>query len=536
MSNGKFVAVSGQQYWVNGEIEFPPPDLDWRGVRQDGALRTYFGWNFAHSGVIYRKSDLNFKKCLRRMTCVREPETPGADLAMRHSQERFIGEHGNDIRRAFLQSFGHIDWANTNDIVATAKWLKEQPHEKKPLRMQTYEEWEDSGGIATKTWLHNDCLLFKMKTAEIAKPGKYPRLICDLGCAASLQGAVYAEMLKKHISNSEFVYGDTVVEFCGDPSPENVGRLFRKMFESNYKRYIIMFSDDACMCVNENGKRRFYNLDISSCDASHTRSIFDLMFTVSEAPTAILEALRGQIEANIRIVSCDGRFTVILKAMSYYLQSGITITTVLNCFAQFLMGVVFEMDDVLSEDDIIKSARRVGYIVTLDSCTIPEDLQFLKMSPTLNSEGEWTACLNLGVILKCSGTCKSDLPGKGSWAARAAQFQTGLMRGVLSGINYPPFERLNPNMEGLDTRHLKGLVGLLDMLQGAIGMYKMPYLREDFYRRYRLEDWEIDELESHIAQQSYGMRSYSSAGYKIIEKDYKLGKKPSDMKVFKNQH
>lgn len=530
VSNNRFYCVNarGRKYWRNGELWFPKEDSTWKGVAQDSAMRTYYGWNFTHSGVIYRKSNENFRLCLRRMTCVREPDRPGYDALLRVNQQRFIAQIGGELQKAFTESFGEVDWMNVEDLVATAMALAEMPHQKKPLRQQTIKELLDSGAIVNATWLHNFTILFKMKLAEIAKPGKYPRLICDLGCGASLQGAVYAEMLKKLISDKTFTYKETCVEFCGTPSPENVGRLFNIMFTSTCRRYLIMFSDDGSMSVYKDGVRRYYNIDIKSCDASHTRMIFELMFTVSKIPPSVLRALRGQIEATIRVESCDGRYKILLACVDYYLQSGITITTVLNCFAQFVLGMAFEMYDACTKDEIERAGVAAGYLLEVVECEIEEDIQFLKMSPTRNTEGEWTASLNLGVILKCSGTCKSDLPGRGPWDRRAAMFQTGLMTGVLSGIDYAPLERLNPGVEGLDKCHLDGLVGLLDLLHGSIGSFKMPYYRADIYRRYRLSDTEIDELESHISQFSYGMRSTCQAAAIIIEKDYGLGLFPSN--------
>lgn len=522
--NGKFKVVSGKRHFKNGVLEFPKEDESWLGYAHDGWIRTLYGWRFAHSGVIYKNSNGNLSRALERLTCKRGLPDQNADLKLKNDQRILIGAISGDFKKLFLKSYGRIYWED--DMFEDARIMTLIPHMKRRLRVECHKDIYDSGDVGKPVWTFGGTMTLKMKVGEYAKPPsekKYPRVICDLGCPNSLMAGMYAKRLKAFVAENEFLIHNTSVSFISTPDPKVVARSFELLRDSSTKRTMIIFSDDSCISIRKDGVVKFFNMDISSCDSSHTEALLNLMFDCSYAPVEIMAAIRAQAFSNARIKSVDNKYSCTLRVLEFYLQSGISITTILNNFAQFLIAYALEMADAIDSAGVIAAAANAGYIVTLEECNKIEDLQFLKMSPTFNTDGELTASLNLGVILRASGNCKHELPGQGSWVDRATQQQTALMTGLFSGIDYPPLEKLNPGVPITGVTDIRGISGALDRMLEVEGMVKEKYLRSDIYRRYDLSDWEIDELEEYIALSEFGTTVYCSAATKILQKDYGLG-------------
>jgi hypothetical protein len=521
--NNRFYATKGKEWFVDGQFRFPPV-VERNKFAVEAGTRFIYGYCFAHTGIIYANSDQNFNLASRRLLCVREPENPGEDEDLRRRNRAFVRRWRDEMLQCYWRSAGRVHW--THDMRLAAIALAALPHAKRKLREAEMKERIDAGTIAEETWVRS--VNWKLKLCEIAKPGKYPRVIVDLGVGASMQGADFASVCKKHMGVEHIILGDTEFIFCKEPSPEVVVELFKRLWSTPYKRCIVCFSDDGMGSVMTPEGRRYFCSDVNTNDASHVESQFDLTFDLFDAPEDVRKALIGQIMSPLVIRSVDKRYSVRLKPREYYLQSGITLTTLVNNVAQLCIAMAYEKADAVTEAEFIQAARGCGYIITLEMCEREEDLQFLKMSPCRDKDGEWRALLNLGVILRASGVSKEQLPGRGALKPRAMQFQHNLMCGLLASIDYPPLAHLDP-MPGSERTYVPtGVSTLMDLNNGTIGVVKRSYDRGDFYNRYRLTPEEIYEFEELLSHSGYGIVHYSSAAYKIIEKDYGLGLKPSD--------
>lgn len=244
------------------------------------------------------------------------------------------------------------------------------------------------------------------------------------------------------------------------------------------------------------------------------------MFRLFDCPRDVEIALRGQIMSIIRVESYNKRHCVLLKPKEYYLQSGITATTLLNTTAWFACFLHFT-DNYSPFMDIIKLCSDVGYTVTIDHCEIPEDIQFLKMSPVENIHGEYYAVLNLGVILRASGVSRGDLPGKGPIAQRALDFQSGIMNGMLQPIINHDLHHLNPRTTSVH-RKLSEVSNLFAHLDYD-GVIRHEYTTEALTRRYRLSlDTELPEFVHSLRHSGLFHTVYNTSVDKILNKDYSL--------------
>jgi len=111
------------------------------------------------------------------------------------------------------------------------------------------------------------------------------------------------------------------------------------------------------------------------------------------------------------------------------LYSGSVLTVIINNFANLLIGL--EMQRLCPEPSrvtraeyaalYVSAAENVGYGVKVQECTVPEDMQFLKHSPSV-VEGVYHPWMNLGTWFRGLGTFRGDLPGRGTFRQRAAAY------------------------------------------------------------------------------------------------------------------
>jgi len=515
--NDRFFVVAGHEFIKDGEIWFPENDESDREY-VNNEYRTHFGFNFAHNGLIYRRSDNNMRLAMRRHTCAREPEIEGYDTLMRSNQRQWVALRDMDaIKYILTQNNVTFDFERT--VAASAQLLANTPHPKLALRQNAYRDLLTSSELGSEVWLRS--CNWKFKPDEIARPGKYGRLIVDLGVSASLQGADWTSYVKSRIDCREIHHLDCVFVFVGTPDPTLLTHYFDRLMNHEHLIYIICFSDDACISYkNASGDNEIYNLDFSSCDSSQTQSMFEFMFKLFDCPKDVEIALRGQIMSTIRVQSYNKKHCVLLKPKEYYLQSGITATTLLNTTAWF--ACFLHMSEHYHPFlDIVKLCADVGYTVTVDHCEIPEDIQFLKMSPVENIHGQYFAVLNLGVILRASGVCRGYLPERGPIDQRALAFQSGIMNGMLRPIVNRDLQHLNPKTshDVVDLSQVSNLFTHLNYRHVPIH----EYTTEALTRRYRLSpDIELPEFCYQLRHSRLFSTSYSTSIDKILSKDYSL--------------
>lgn len=505
--------MKGHQFFVNGVLRFPrisPPE------KRDGTYRTVFGPSFSHSGIILRDCDENVEKALRRLTCQVLPLVPGFHQQLIQSQLTYF----QSLQPLFtdLQSRLSMFFQNYVGALEGAKLYHNIPHPKINLRLQAWKELNDEGGVSEKLWLRS--VLYKMKKNEIAKPNKYARMIADLGVAASLQGFYLTHMLKKAIAASPVEYCGGIIEFCPTSGFEDLRRVFINLLAPPAGGYYAYFSDDGVYAIPTPNGVRWFNIDIKSCDASHTLAAFQGLKQITPfIAQEDMQILIDQCSLPIRIHSNANRSNYVkLKPVGPSLYSGSTITTAVNGLAQLAIATACIQDRASTEQEIQASANRAGYLVTVETCAYFEEVQFLKHSPVL-VQGHVYPLINMGVFLRLSGECDGDLPGRGSIEGRAIDFQAGLLQ-----CTYPrvisPFIEIMRNPKGEASRFLDRIRPRFEY-RGSDDTDPFLSLSDDqFYSRYQLTTSEIETFHNSVSKMGYNTTLASDVTNKILFKDY----------------
>lgn len=518
--NGDFTVLRGKEFFKNGELCFTPGPPQ----KFDGFYRTVFGPSIASGSVTYCRCDACIRLAFRRMTASRKPELPGYEKYMRSRQTRFIAQHQTFISHLAELYSPYFDFYEGAELEAEKH--HDDPHPKRALRKAAWLELHDTGGRYRQTFLERDgkpqFVVYKMKTAERAKPGKYPRMIGDLGTPASLRGAWVTELLKKCMNKETVEWNGGFMYFCKSATASELDSVFQRLLDPPGRFFFVYFSDDSCLSFrDEEGRVHWFNIDISGCDASHTGALFETIESlVPKTVKGDVEALVEQCRQPIQLRSTVNRKErVVLRAAFPKLYSGSTLTTAINNLANLLIACAIS-EGTLTPEGVNDAASEVGYLVTCDVCKCPEDIQFLKHSPVMDLDGRYRPVLNLGAFLEASGNCKGDLPGRGSLKARAEAFQSGLVRSMYPHATIP---LLKGHITTTETHPEMGRI-LLDTVRHKVdedNTYPDFIVDESsLYRRYELLGSEIVELHELFGKAKFLDHVNCTAIQKILAKDY----------------
>lgn len=319
-----------------------------------------------------------------------------------------------------------------------------------------------------------------------------------------------------------------VIQFIPTPDPATLEFVFGELIEPSERFYMSVFSDDSCLALRKaDGTILRYNVDISSCDSSHTSELFFALRDLFPSH------LRDEVEQ--LIAQCRESFTildmynkarkVVLKPTGPRLYSGSTLTTILNNLANFCIGVsIAKHPNIQSARDVISAAFRAGYEVTCEDCSDWHQLQFLKHSPVRCTDGVIRPLLNIGVLLRLSGTCKGDLPGSKDTplCERGRAFQASLLRGAYPHAHFKLLDNMREHA-GLGNeecdKHIRKIFEY-KVADGDYSDFRVP--SEEVWARYDLNALEIAELEEDFGNCAYGEHYYSDGTNKVLEKDYGL--------------
>lgn len=560
--NEGFRVLSGHKYWVNGEIIFP----DGVEKKKDSTYRTMYGPAVHHTGLIYSECNQNVRGGMRRMTALRTPSADWQpeinehiDLLTRYQVSEDVTY---ELQRRRYQAYGSMLTSNQRRFIENHEWflleLKRMytpffedylgaeeecvlhhadTHAKKALRVEGYNHLLETSTLYTRKWVSE--VVYKMKKNEWAKFGKYARMIGDLGVEASLHGFRLTEFLKKAQYERSLCIGDTDIVFIKSPSQKVLRKVFNNLLDPKRSGYFCYFSDDSCFSVRVGGVVYTFNLDISSCDASHTQYLFQALLKLTpQVAKEDMENLIEQLRCPIRVYSCDDRkMSVLLKGIHPILLSGSTLTTLINNLANELNGLALAETDFSKcrnvdevEALIIAACKGVGYIVTCQRCDNYSDIQFLKHSPVYDITGRLQPLLNLGVLLRLTGVCDRDLPGRGPIAERARLFQQELLRGVYPTVGFELIDRMRESVLGDEPP--PSLLRWIRHVQNPSLEYKVvretddEYFRVDMdeiFKRYPLISADSgDELIDDLGGATFGDVVACEAAGHILMKDYGL--------------
>lgn len=520
LSSGRFSCLRGKRYLTGtGDIQFPTASVP---EYRDGHYRTVFGPSFAHNGIVYANSDHNLGLAVRRLTGARCPEGAPENFhwIMLGKQGHFLRANRSFVhflQEKFRSYFTEYDWR-----IQEMLEHHDEPHPKRALRAQACQELIEEGKLDSERWIRS--VAYKIKPDEWAKPGKKPRAIGDLGVSASLAGFRLTKLMKDAMSQ-RIVIGELTIQFVKTPNPELMATIFRELIDPPTKYFVVLFSDDACVAIRVNGVVKRFNMDISSCDASHGVELFrSFIYLFPEHCQEDARTLVRQCQENVTIKSRELKGCLLeLKTLTPSLFSGSTITTILNNFANMNIALSIMLHHCTNTEEIIAAAGEVGYVVTLEDCNNWHKLQFLKHSPVLDTTGQIRSLLNLGVFLRFSGVCKGDLPGRGDIIQRAKIFQAALVRGCYTNISFPFLEIFRRNFPF--AQRLKEVDSALEYKVVAEETFSLS--TEEAFARYDLLDYEVAELHELSARADIGSRILCDASTKILSADYGLSQPSS---------
>lgn len=522
--NHQFDVLSGGQFFLDGQLRFTPGE-----EKPDGAYRTVFGPSFSHNGVVYCNCNDCVSLAFRRLTAVRKPEEKGLDRQLTINQNIFVQTHQWWFKRlSLLYEPYFIEWESMEEA---ARLHHADPHPKRLLREQAWRDLNEAGDEPSRLWLRS--VWYKLKCDEIAKPGKVPRMIGDLGVAASLQGFYLTKLLKEAQASEPIFINGGRMEFISTPNPWRLEHVFKCLIDPPERFFFAYFSDDSCISIRIGQKIFTFNLDISKCDASHGPSAFSSMVQIfPEALRDDANRLVEQCRLPIEIRSRAGKEKVKLKPRRPKLYSGATITTVMNNNANTSIGLAISEHEFADNSTveqvaagIVAAAAKAGYLLSVEHCPIIEDIQFLKNSPVYDVEGVMRPLLNLGVMLRASGTCKGDLPGKGDLELRARQFQSAILHGMYPRCSFPLLDAMKsavgcePSVES--TRRVTAETQYKVENDDTYPLFSVSTAA--VYKRYRLTPLAQAEL-AEFSSLSTGYHLSSTAVDLILGKDYGLSR------------
>jgi hypothetical protein len=357
----------------------------------------------------------------------------------------------------YITTCANTDWTSPSPYYEVLIEESSKPHIKKALRMQTAKALLDAG-IIKPSLFKRGSVTGNLKRDEIAKYGKYARITFDLNgtrtpslinnVAASLAGLRYLSIIKDTLCATPLVISNVegnlmpgyhpsgytaYIRFISGPRSDLMEEAFDSLLSGSasqtpYDLVFIYYSDDSSLSITRDGVTTTWNMDISSCDASHSKHLFSLIndlftpyfidsLTLQPIIPILINQLLDPMTYSYRARSLNGKIVDAYK-LSYepidpVLYSGSVLTTLVNNFGNILIALSIVERRARSDLEITLAASEAGYIVTAEHCEIPEDIQFLKHSPTLGiSEGvgKYYPLLNLGPFLRSSGICMGDLP------------------------------------------------------------------------------------------------------------------------------
>lgn len=391
---------------------------------------------------MYRPSVHNLGLALHRLFNVRKPELPG-HCAMLYWKQGIIAphftQHFTQYSQLITDHTAHYTDSFTEEVLHHA-----DVHPKRALRIRAHLEALQQSLHQPGPRLNRERVVVKFKV-EVAKAGKVPRTIVDLGCMASLVGAWLASTLKKAMAANPLRAPGLEARFVPDATYRSLKAGFDFLRNAPERYNVILFSDDAAISVRDGNTIRYYDLDISSCDKSHGAAIFNLVRAA--CPMHLrheLEWLLAQLRATLRIrhPNLATRECFDVRPICETLYSGSVLTTLINNIAVMLIALAIADAQATTVEEMKRAAESVGYIVTLKEHEQFEQVQFLKHSPARDVNGEYQPLLNFGVYARAAGVTWGELPNPSlPLRERAAHQQAALLKCMWPNTHFPALTR-----------------------------------------------------------------------------------------------
>lgn len=480
------------------------------------------------STVVYYETVRSLGLALHRQFNVRKPELRGY-CARLFRQQRINLPRWREVFKNYKHALAvwFVDYRGSleEEVLRYA-----EAHPKRRARILAHFESIRTGSRVLGPRLVWGRVLAKFKV-ELAKAGKVPRIIVDLGVMASLVGAWFAKTLKEAMACEPLEYGDFLAWFCPSASYTNLKKAFDRLWEPTHRYTLIVFSDDAALAIRQaDGTVVWFDIDISSCDKSHGAELFDLLRAVCPSPwTHELEWLLDQLRAPllIRSPNRDVRESFRARPKCETLYSGSVLTTLVNNVAVMAIGLQIAASQAATVAGIVHAASEVGYIVTCKVSTRFEDVQFLKHSPARDIAGVWQPLCNLGVFVRSAGFVWGELPVFGqsglSLMDRARLQHGAHLRCTWPNTHFPMLDRAREAYPTTSTAvaHFRAIQARENAHRELDGWPELWFTDASVLNRYDLREQSVPALDSVLG----GPLGYCYTGSDvdtILYKDYEL--------------
>jgi hypothetical protein len=473
----------------------------------------------------YECDNDGLRGAVRRITCVRKPDIPDLHQELIDNQYNIYNNFFPELKtwlRNFRRSLKNVLPEHVSADELRDKWT-EQPHKKKRLREEARRDLFYSGKESHKTRLKR--VRYKAKNGETLANDKYLRGVGDLTCPGSTVCGYFMDYVKEAFS-VPFILDGGRATFIKKPEKDILEQSFCDLTnpEDVEFRY---FSDDSCIGIRCEDGVFTANCDISVCDGSNYRPVFDLLKSGMLVDTRFNRDVKGafdQCSSPAVVHSYDFSERVVYTPIEPVLYSGSVLTTSVNNMANTLIFIAImcmlrgkrrykrDMGALIEE-----AARRVGFLLKVDQCKTPEDIQFLKHSPCF-MEGRMIPVLNLGVLFRGFGTYLGDLPGKGKdWVSKATIFNSEVVRSWVHAGDHVIMD----GFRNLIVRKRKDYSKQIKMYTYSHDAQTYPYIpTEILARRYHCSTAALEELSWFIANASPGQHITHPLLDVIVNKDY----------------
>lgn len=510
----------------------------------------------AHNGVVYGNTSVNLASAFFGRTLV-ERCADGADNVMFAGYDSWL----RDNQKSFISQYRHhfLEYAREfsfrEGICIDANWenmiYSLFPHIKRSLRKKAARDVFITGKWLDKEW-NIFMKRFKLKLYETAKFGKRPRGIGDLGVAESLRGAEITEAIKSFMSNTVFTYGTSSCTFVKTVSHDNLKMVFDAMVPhaDKYRVDSYVFSDDSLVSISYLGGGKYhhkvYAIDISKCDVSHIRELFELFRDMFESH-GLIQILMDQCIGDICLFGLDRARKIIVELLDYTLLSGSTLTTALNTLANYMIFLCICIYKPTDGHAIMKAVEQCGYVVTTgeDLAGEPSQFEFLKHWPVLTTSGEYEPTLALGPFFRRFGTSTdSEFPGSSKMSIRDRAFahESAVINGMFGdgitcGVSNPFIDMMRRVFRvDVDVKHAKELQKVSEHHAEYKVMSDFKLIKvsdEELFKRYFVSSSlngdsvtmdDVSDLYREIENVTYGRNVESRMLFEILRKDYGLGR------------
>ena len=289
--------------YEDGVIKFPEVTLDTPLVKRDGFYHTAFGPCVAHNGDVYAANNHNMAQAFKaRLAKCRLPEILGYEELMQQNQQDFIRGSGGFVEQ--LRSLYEFSCDDYTNMIEEAMDHHADPHMKRDERIAAFLDCLDENIFNKDCWfMDKRGIVYQFKKAEIAKPEKAGRVVGNLGCAASLQGFRLTQYMKYAMAENVVETGGGKALFVPKPGAEALESCMSQLIEPEGRFFFAYHSDDSCLAIRKsNGEILRANIDISSCDASHTQELFEALYAITPD--------RGKKDMRCLIKQCQASFEI----------------------------------------------------------------------------------------------------------------------------------------------------------------------------------------------------------------------------------